>query len=43
MDYFRDVYVPENLLIVAAGNVDHKKLSAMVRKAFGKMKPGASG
>ena len=40
MDYFRDVYVPENLLIVAAGNVDHKKLSALVRKAFGKMKPG---
>jgi predicted Zn-dependent peptidase len=41
MDYFRDVYVPENLLIVAAGNIDHKKLSALVRKAFGKMKPGS--
>jgi len=40
LDYFRGVYVPENILIVAAGNVRHAELSKLVRKAFGKMNPG---
>ena len=40
LGYFRDVYVPENLLIVAAGNVSHAGLSAHVRKAFGGMRRG---
>jgi predicted Zn-dependent peptidase len=40
LDYFRGIYVPENLLIVAAGNVRHAELARQVRKAFGRMKPG---
>jgi predicted Zn-dependent peptidase len=41
LDYFRGIYVPENLLIVAAGNVNHAALARQIRKAFGRMKAGA--
>jgi predicted Zn-dependent peptidase len=40
LDYFRSVYDPENLMIVAAGNLSHVKLSGQIRKAFGRMKRG---
>jgi predicted Zn-dependent peptidase len=40
--YFRTVYVPENLMIVAAGNLSHRALSSQVRKAFGRMTRGPS-
>jgi predicted Zn-dependent peptidase len=40
LEYFRGIYVPENLLIVAAGNVRHAELARRVRKAFGRMKRG---
>jgi predicted Zn-dependent peptidase len=33
--FFRDVYVPGNLLIVTAGNVEHAAVSRLLRKAFG--------
>lgn len=42
LDYFRGVYVPENLLVVAAGNLKHEDLSRMVRRAFGGMKRGGA-
>ncbi len=32
--FFRDSYQPENLLITAAGNFDHERLSAALRQAF---------
>ena len=41
LDYFRKIYVPENLLIVAAGNLEHARLSRLVRRAFGGMKAGS--
>lgn len=33
-DFFRDKYRPENLLLSAAGKVEHRKLSALAEKAF---------
>ena len=32
--YFRDSYQPRNLLITAAGNLDHERLAGMIRGAF---------
>jgi predicted Zn-dependent peptidase len=40
LGYFRENYVPRNILIVAAGNVQHAELAALVRKSFGRMKRG---
>ena len=37
MRFFRENYVPTNVLIVAAGNVDHAKLSRLTKKTFGGM------
>src|SRR5262245_17961912 len=36
--YFRDMYVPDNLLIVATGSVRHDHVARHVRRAFGGMK-----
>jgi predicted Zn-dependent peptidase len=38
MRFFRENYVPHNVLIVAAGNVDHQKLSRLAKKTFGRMR-----
>jgi predicted Zn-dependent peptidase len=38
--YFRENYVPDNILIVAAGNVDHTKLARLCAKRFGRMTRG---
>ncbi len=38
--YFRDNYVPQNILIVAAGNIRHAKLARLLTKTFGRMPPG---
>jgi len=38
--YFRENYVPDNLLIVAAGNVAHGELARLVGKTFGRMVRG---
>ena len=38
--YFRHTYVPDNILIVAAGNVRHHELSRLLAKTFGKMPRG---
>lgn len=38
LNYFRDVYVPDNLLVVAAGNVRHAELKRLAGRAFGGMR-----
>jgi predicted Zn-dependent peptidase len=38
LSFFHASYVPKNILIVAAGNLEHTRLSRMVKKAFGSMK-----
>ena len=41
LNFFRRAYRPENLLIVAAGNLRHPRLARLVEKAFGDLKRGA--
>jgi len=38
--YFRDNYVPANILIVATGNVSHTALARLLAKTFGRMPRG---
>jgi predicted Zn-dependent peptidase len=40
LGYFREVYLPNNMLIVAAGNLKHEKLARTIRDAFGSMTSG---
>jgi predicted Zn-dependent peptidase len=40
LGYFRDNYVPENILIVAAGNIRHAGLTRLLAKTFGRMPRG---
>ena len=40
--YFRENYVPGNLLIVATGNVRHAALSRLLAKTFGRMPRGGT-
>jgi predicted Zn-dependent peptidase len=40
LQYFRENYVPGNLLIVATGNVRHQALSRLLARSFGKMRKG---
>ena len=35
--FFRNAYRPENMLIVAAGNLNHRNLSRLVTRMFGKL------
>ena len=35
--FFREVYLPKNLLIVAAGNLRHESIAKRVRRTFGGM------
>src|SRR5580765_8676237 len=37
LHYFRDNYVPTNILIVGAGNLRHETLARLATKTFGKM------
>src|SRR5260221_5787237 len=39
--FFRDSYQPENLLITAAGNLDHERLAGALRQAFDPLREGA--
>jgi predicted Zn-dependent peptidase len=39
--HFREHYVPDRMLVAAAGAIDHEKLVALVRAAADKLKPGA--
>jgi predicted Zn-dependent peptidase len=38
--FFRDAYRPENLVVAAAGNLDHESLSRLVRDRFGPLDSG---
>jgi predicted Zn-dependent peptidase len=40
--FFRSAYRPQNLLIVAAGNLTHAGLGKLTRQAFGELAPGHS-
>lgn len=40
--YYREVYTPENLLVTAAGNLDHDRLAALVGERFGNLKPAGA-
>jgi predicted Zn-dependent peptidase len=42
LSFFREAYRPANMLIVAAGNVRHARMSRLVRQAFGGLEPGRS-
>ena len=37
LDHWRRFYVPDNLILVAMGNVDHDRVGALAEKAFGGM------
>ncbi len=38
--FFRSAYKPGNVLIAAAGHIDHEHLAALAEEAFGSMQPG---
>ena len=38
--YYREIYTPENLLVTAAGNLNHERLVALVGERFEMVKPG---
>jgi predicted Zn-dependent peptidase len=40
LSFFHGSYLPKNLLIVAAGNLEHEKLRRLVRGSFGSMESG---
>jgi predicted Zn-dependent peptidase len=40
LDYFRRIYIPENILVVAAGNLRHADLVRRIGKAFGGISRG---
>jgi len=40
LHFFRNSYRPANLTIVAAGNLQHRKMARQVRSAFGGLEPG---
>jgi predicted Zn-dependent peptidase len=40
--FFRESYRPANLLVTAAGNLDHERLDGALRKAFGDLPAGAA-
>jgi len=43
LTYFRGAYRPANMMIVAAGNLNHRTMSRRVRRAFGALEPGRPG
>ena len=40
LNFFRGVYRPENMLVVAAGNLEHRELYNQVKRAFASLEPG---
>ena len=40
--FFRESYRPANLLVTAAGNLDHARLDAALRSAFAEVTPGVA-
>lgn len=41
-EFFRGSYLPASILIVAAGNLEHRAVAKAVRQAFGSMEPSAA-
>jgi predicted Zn-dependent peptidase len=41
--FFKEVYRPKNILISAAGHLDHKEASALIHRHFGALAPGGKG
>ena len=39
LDYYRSVYSPGNLLITAAGNLEHERLEDLARACFESLEP----
>jgi predicted Zn-dependent peptidase len=39
LDYYKRVYEPSNIVITAAGNIEHKEIYALAEKYFGSLKP----
>lgn len=39
LDYYKRVYEPSNIVITAAGNIDHKEIYQLAEKYFGSLKP----
>jgi len=42
LNFFKSSYRPENMLVVAAGNLDHKDVVRQVSRAFAGLEPGAA-
>ncbi len=42
-EYFERTFTPENLIITAAGSIDHEKIVELSENAFGKRQRGTSG
>ena len=40
LGFFRNAYRPQNMMVVAAGNLDHRRLARTVRKQFGALRRG---
>jgi predicted Zn-dependent peptidase len=41
--FFKEVYRPKNILISAAGHLDHQAASALIHRHFGGLAPGGAG
>jgi predicted Zn-dependent peptidase len=43
VDFYRRCFTPENIIVCAAGNLEHKRFVDLVKKHFGQMKPVKKG
>ncbi len=41
LSFFRSTYRPENLVVAAAGHLDHETTAKLIRRHFGGLRPGA--
>jgi predicted Zn-dependent peptidase len=43
LDFYKQCFTPENMVVSAAGNLEHKRFVDLVKKHFAQMKPRKSG
>ena len=43
LDYYRRFFIPNNMVIAAAGNITHERFVELVEERFSEMKPGKNG
>ena len=43
VDFYKHCFTPENIIVSAAGNLEHKRFVDLVKKHFGQMKPVKKG